>query len=155
MPASPRHSSAAAPLRTSVEFFVSDPDRSIAFYERLGFRLLRSGWGYTALERNGARLGLQDDAYARTHEHYFTPHLDRSPRGVGVEVSVEVEDRAALEALHADARAAGCVVRELTDRPWGATDFRVADPDGYFVRFTTPLADPGGAAASDAPGSTG
>ncbi len=151
----PRPSPPAAPLRTSVEFFVSDPGRSIAFYERLGFRVLRSGWGYTALERNGARLGLQDDAYARNHEHYFTPHLDRFPRGVGVEVSVEVGDRGALEALHADAQAAGCVVRELTERPWGATDFRIADPDGYFVRFTTPLADPGEAAASDTPGSTG
>jgi hypothetical protein len=34
----------------------------------------------------------------------------------------------------------GCVVREIVARPWGATDFRIADPDGYFVRFTTPLA---------------
>jgi catechol 2,3-dioxygenase-like lactoylglutathione lyase family enzyme len=130
-------------LLTRAEFFVSDPDRSRAFYERLGFSVLRSGWGYTLLDRGGARLGLQDDAYARDHDHYFTPHLDRFPRGVGVEVSVDVPDRQALQALYATAQEMACVVRELVDRPWGATDFRVADPDGYFVRFTTPLAAAG------------
>lgn len=126
-------------LLTRAEFFVSDPARSIAFYEQLGFRVLRSAWGYTALDRNGARLGLQDDEYARGHAHYFTPHLDRFPRGVGVEVSVDVADEEELRALYATAQEMSCVVREIVERPWGATDFRVADPDGYFVRFTTPL----------------
>ena len=130
-------------LRTRVEFFVSDPARSIAFYERLGFEVLRSGWGYTLLDRDGSRIGLQDDAYARDHPHYFSEHLDRFPRGTGVEVSVDVADEEALRALHASASAMGCVVREIVNRPWGAVDFRIADPDGYFVRFTTPLSAAG------------
>jgi lactoylglutathione lyase len=134
---------AAPELLTRVEFFVSDPDTSIAFYERLGFSVRRSGYGYTQLDRNGSRLGLQDDAYARDHAHYFTDHLDRSPRGVGVETSIDVRDESELRSLYAVARDLGCVVRELVDRPWGATDFRIADPDGYFVRFTTPLAAAG------------
>ncbi len=127
-------------LLTRVEFFVRDPDASIAFYEKLGFTVRRSGYGYTQLDRGGSRLGLQDDAYARDHPHYFSEHLDRFPRGVGVETSVDVVDEDELRALHAVAREMGCVVREIVERPWGATDFRVADPDGYFVRFTTPLA---------------
>jgi lactoylglutathione lyase len=130
-------------LLTRAEFFVSDTARSTAFYEQLGFTVLRSGWGYTLLDRDGARLGLQDDAYARDHDHYFRPHLDRFPRGVGVEVSVDVADRASLQALYAVAQEMACVVRELVERPWGATDFRIADPDGYFVRFTTPLGEIG------------
>ena len=85
------------------------------------------------------RIGLQEDAYARGHAHYFTPHLDRFPRGVGVEVSVDVADEDELRWLYATAQAMGCVVREWVVRGWGATDFRIADPDGYFVRFTTPL----------------
>jgi lactoylglutathione lyase len=26
----------------------------------------------------------------------------------------------------------------MQDRPWGLRDFRVADPDGYYLRITTP-----------------
>lgn len=126
-------------LRTRVEFFVSDLDRSLDFYRALGFELVRRWQGWALIDRKGSRLGLQADAYARDHEHYFTPHLDRSPRGVGVEVAVDVADLDDLQALYATCRRMGCVVRELQERGWGATDFRIADPDGYFVRITTPL----------------
>jgi hypothetical protein len=33
----------------------------------------------------------------------------------------------------------------LTDRPWGLRDFRVVDPDGYYLRVTH------GNAAAEAP----
>lgn len=129
----------AVALSTRVELFASDIERSLEFYGRLGFELVRRWGGWALIERRGSRLAIQDDAYVRDHAHYFTPHLERFPRGVGVEVAVDVADRDDLDALYADARRAGCVVRELRDREWGATDFRIADPDGYFVRFTTPL----------------
>lgn len=129
-------SAAPRPLRTHVEFFVSDFDRSLAFYEALGFEVVREWDGWALLERGGARLALQDDGYARSHPHYFTPNLD-GPRGIGVEVPVEVDD---LDQLYAVASAMdGVVIKGITERGWGARDFRVADPDGYFVRFTTPL----------------
>lgn len=126
-------------LLTRAEFFVSDLDRTIEFYGRLGFTQVRRWEGWALTDRSGSRLGLQHDAYARDHEHYFTPHLDRFPRGVGVEVSIDVADEDDLRQLYATAQAMGCAVRELVKRGWGATDFRIADPDGYFVRFTTPL----------------
>lgn len=126
-------------LLTRVEFFVTDLDRTIDFYARLGFVLVRRWEGWTLIDRSGSRLALQHDTYARGHEHYFTPHLDRFPRGVGVEACVDVADQDDLGALYATAQEMGCVVRELRKRDWGATDFRIADPDGYFVRFTTPL----------------
>jgi catechol 2,3-dioxygenase-like lactoylglutathione lyase family enzyme len=123
-------------MRTHVEFFVSDFERSIAFYQTLGFEVVRKWEGWALLDRAGARLALQDEAYARSHDHYFTHNLD-GPRGVGVEVPIEVGD---LEAAYEAASALGtAVVKGITERPWGARDFRVADPDGYFLRFTTPL----------------
>ena len=128
-----------APLRTRIELHVSDLEASVAFYERLGFTAVGRSSGHASLDRAGARLKLQSDAYIRGHDHYFTPHLEARPRGVGVETIVEVADRADLEAAHAAAVELGCVVRELREREWGAMDFRVADPDGYFLRFTTPL----------------
>jgi uncharacterized glyoxalase superfamily protein PhnB len=51
-----------------------------------------------------------------------------------VEIVLEVPDvDAALEAVER----AGCsVVEPLRDRPWGLRDFRLVDPDGYYLRIT-------------------
>jgi hypothetical protein len=59
------------------------------------------------LRRGDIKLNLQGDAHAVEGPHYFTPHIGRTPRGTGVEISIR--------------------------------DFRVADPDGYFLRITSPL----------------
>lgn len=122
-------------MRTHVEFHVADVDGSIAFYSALGFSLVRRWEDWALMDRDGARIGLQGDAYARSHPHYFTEKLD-GDRGVGVEVAIEVDD---LGAAFESATRLGAVVKGLQDRSWGARDFRIADPDGYFVRFTTPL----------------
>lgn len=125
-------------MRTHVEFFVADMATSVSFYQALGFELVRHWGDWALLDRDGARLALQSDTYARTHPHYFSSGLD-GRRGVGVEVPIDVGD---LEAVHAIALGlGGAVVKDITERPWGARDFRVADPDGYFLRFTTPLDD--------------
>ena len=81
---------------------------------------------------------LFGDDYVRGRDHYFTPHIDRAPRGVGVEIVIEVDD---VDAVLAAAEASGLnIVKPMQDRPWKARDFRLADPDGYFLRFTSPLA---------------
>jgi len=122
---------------TGVELHVADVDASIRFYEALGFRIVRRWEDWVGLDRDGAELVLQGDAYVRGHEHYFTPHLDRSPRGTGVEVTVEVDD---VDAVHAAAVAASLrIVKPIQDRAWKARDFRLADPDGFFIRITSPL----------------
>lgn len=128
------------PLLASPELFVSDVDRSVAFYERLGFAVARRWEDWVRLVHpGGAALVLQGDAHAVAGPHYFTPDIGRFPRGTGVEIVVEVPE---LDALHALVTREGLgVVKGLVDRPWGARDFRIADPDGYFLRFTTPLRD--------------
>lgn len=123
---------------TGVELHVADVERSLAFYEALGFRVERRWEDWIRLDRDGADLVLFGDAYVRGHEHYFTPHIDRAPRGVGVEIVIEVDD---VDAVLAAAIAAGLdIVKPMQDRPWKARDFRLADPDGYFLQFTSPLA---------------
>ena len=120
-----------------VEFFVGDVDRSIDFYRHLGFHVAKRYEDWVLLRRGAMKLGLQGDAHATAGPHYFTPHMGRSPRGTGVEVSVQVDD---VDGLYAQVVAAGLnVVKPIQDRPWRARDFRVADPDGYFVRITSPL----------------
>ncbi len=122
---------------TGVELHVADVERSIAFYEALGFRVVRRWEEWIRLDRDGAELVLQGDSYLRSHPHYFSEHIDRSPRGTGVEITVEVED---VDAVYADAQAAGLpIVKPIQDRDWKARDFRLADPDGFFIRITSPL----------------
>lgn len=127
-------------MRTSVELFVSDVARSVAFYEALGFRIAVQRGDWVLLDLKGARLALQGDARAVAGPHYFSGHIAQEPRGVGVEVPIEVAD---VDAVLGRARDLRAVVDEVRDRPWGARDFRVADPDGYYLRFTTPLVEAG------------
>lgn len=122
---------------TGVELHVADIEATLAFYEALGFRVTKRWKDWVRLDRDGAELVLQGDAYLRSHEHYFSPYLDVSPRGVGVEITIEVGD---VDAVYATAQSAGLrIVKPLQDRDWKARDFRLADPDGFFVRITSSL----------------
>ena len=122
---------------TKIELFVSDLARSRAFYEALGFQVVREFGDWQMLALGDNVLDLQGDAHAVAGPHYFTPEIGRFPRGTGVEISIEIEDVDALYALAQ--RLAVDIVRPLQDRSWKARDFRIADPDGYFIRFMTPL----------------
>jgi lactoylglutathione lyase len=51
-----------------------------------------------------------------------------------VEIVLEIPD---LEAAYHHARAAGHpLASELVRQPWGLLDFRLHDPDGYYLRIT-------------------
>lgn len=129
-----------APVRTTtlVELHVPDFAPVRAFYGRLGFEVRREEadtghGGYLVLARGENVLRFWPGS-ARVNEHsYFGRFPPGSVRGYGVEVVLVVDD---LDAVYEAARRTGAVVRELRRRPWGARDFRVADPFGYYLCFT-------------------
>ena len=48
---------------------------------------------------------------------------------------LEVED---IDALYGRVSSSGHPVFEpLQERPWGLRDFRIVDPDGYYLRLTS------------------
>lgn len=118
-----------------IELFVSDVERSVRFYsEVLGFeRASRRLIGdYTVMRRGLAQIALQ------SHRHLGDEH-PLKPRGaerfgVCVELVVEVED---LGEAYARARSGWPLETELGLRPWGRRDFRLLDPDGFYVRVTS------------------
>lgn len=118
-----------------MELFVRDMDISIDFYRRvLGFELLRKEEGYASLRSGGVVLGLGPIAKLPVENAYFTQGRLAGERGAGVEIVLEVED---IEAMQEHVRAAGYPILErLQDRPWGLRDFRISDPDGYYLRLT-------------------
>ena len=123
-----------------IELFVEDVARSLAFYAAaLGLRP-PAGYdpqGYVAVSAGGVRIGLQRRT-ALPPGHHFHPAHFAGPRGVGVEIVVEVDDLEAAFTRALDAAVnQGGQVESLTARPWGQTDFRLIDPDGYYVRVTS------------------
>ena len=122
------------------ELFVDDVGRSLAFYSAALGLEPPPGYdprGYVPVSAGQVRIGLQRRS-ALPAEHHFRPTYFAGPRGVGVEIVIEVD---AVEAAFIRARdaavACGGQVEPLATRPWGQTDFRLIDPDGYYIRVTS------------------
>jgi catechol 2,3-dioxygenase-like lactoylglutathione lyase family enzyme len=124
---------AGATLR--LELFVDDLAASIAFYvAALGFREERREDDYASLERGAVILGLGLARRLPAAHHFGREALQRQ-RGVGVEIVLEVAD---VDAAYRVAEASLYPVAEAPrDRPWGLRDFRIVDPDGYYLRVTS------------------
>jgi lactoylglutathione lyase len=119
-----------------LELFGRDLVRSLRFYKDvLGFEIDETvappTSDYVPVRNGHVRIAL---CLAETlpHLHYFRP-TDRTRLGVGAEIVLEVERFADYEAR---ARKSGAVVEAAQLRPWGLWDFRVVDPDGYYIRVT-------------------
>ena len=120
-----------------MELFVGDVEASIAFYTRvLAFDLERHEPGdYASLRRGSVVFGLGPVAKLPEEGGYFGRDIATWRRGLGVEIVLEVDD---VEGWRDRVVASGHPIFEpLWDRPWGLRDFRITDPDGYYLRVTS------------------
>jgi predicted enzyme related to lactoylglutathione lyase len=111
-----------------VEVFPADVDAFVDFYTRvLRFDVeADSRPGYAAVARGSTRIGG-----ARASEH-----VDPRHRGIpsGAELVLEVDD---LDGERASVISAGWPLAfDIEKQPWGLRDFRLFDPDGYYLRIT-------------------
>ncbi|HEV2129137.1 MAG TPA: VOC family protein [Thermomicrobiales bacterium] len=127
-------------MRLRMELFVEDMDRTVDFYrDVLGFELARREEGYASVRRGDVILGIGPIAKLPAEGGYFTERRLAQDRGLGVEIVLEVED---VAAEYEQVVATGWpIVEELQGRPWGLTDFRITDPDGYYLRVTDMTTD--------------
>lgn len=119
-----------------LELFCDDVDRALRFYQEvLGFVAQPPGSAtYRPIERDGIRIALQT-VVDLSSDHPLLRGGRDVPRGHGVEIVLEVED---LESLHERVMAAGVEVTPLRWQDWGLVDVRLLDPEGHYLRFTTP-----------------
>ena len=119
----------AQPRLTSFapQFLVDDLTRSMAYYQKLGFRFGEPWDGFYAIgERDGLEVHLKEapkNSAERQHRREHE-HLDAA---AGVD---------GIEALYDQCVANGAtIVRPLAPTAWGTKDFYVEDPDGYIIGF--------------------
>ena len=124
-----------ARMALRLELFVTDLPASLDFYWRvLGFEV--SGGqteGYTPVTNGEAVLGL--NLLSSLPEDHPIQSREDERLGRGIEIVLEVDD---IEAFYQHVHAQGWPVSdELQRQPWGLTDFRIFDPDGYYLRITS------------------
>lgn len=124
-----------------LELFVEDMEASIAFYTRvLAFEVARHKPGdYASLRLGSILLGIGPVSKLPEAGGYFGRDISAHRRGLGVEIVLEVEG---VDGWRDRLAASGHPILEpLQDPPWGLRDFRLSDPDGYYLRITSPPVD--------------
>ncbi|SCB32408.1 VOC family protein [Rhizobium hainanense] len=121
-------------MKLRLELFVADVAASIEFYRRaLNFKVVgETSEQYTMLSNGEAVISVNKREVLGPDHPLRVANGERP--GLGVEIVLSVED---LEASYDAARGCGRPVSELALQPWGLRDFRIADPDGYYIRVTS------------------
>jgi catechol 2,3-dioxygenase-like lactoylglutathione lyase family enzyme len=113
----------------------ADVDDAVDFYtEKLGFEVVRSSEGNVAVALGDERLMLEAAGafYSPGYNEAIRARLGTaSPHAL----YIEVPD---VESYHERLQTAGVqVVDPLSPRPWGQSEFTVADRDGNWLTFWT------------------
>lgn len=114
---------------------------SIAFYTRvLAFEVARHEPGdYPSLRWGSVILGIGPVSKLPEESGYFGRDISAYHRDLGVEIVLEVDG---LDGWRDRVAASGHPILEpLQERPWGLRNFRISDPDGYYLRITSQPAD--------------
>jgi len=116
------------------EIVVKDIRRSVDFYRRLGFDLLRDGGDFVELTWEDHRLFLAELSAFRD-AHGATPVTTPTLPNANIRVMVPNVDEYWKLVNEIGAQ----IIIPIADRYYGLRDFTIADPDGFGVRFASLL----------------
>lgn len=120
------------PASLRIEIFPSDLERCVDFYTKvLQFQLIKRDGTYIYMQRDSIFIGaieVSNEDTVAEKEAYRRPMK-------GIEIVLEVDDLAAerdrivQKGWRLDA--------DIELQAWDLEDFRLVDPDGYYLRITT------------------
>ncbi|WP_209888504.1 VOC family protein [Rhizobium leguminosarum] len=121
-------------MQLRLELFVEAPERSLDFYRRvLGFEIQGpANANYTLLTNGDAVIAINRQTVLSSDHPLRIETGERV--GLGVEIVFSVND---IEDSYRAAKASGWPLSDLALQPWGLSDFRLIDPDGYYIRVTS------------------
>ena len=116
---------------------VEDMDRAVAFYSRLGMEMVWNAddWCYMEAAKSRDGLALLGPNYKAAGPHF----------------AFHFRDRAEVDAVHAQLKAAGVAVGAVHDHRDGTASFYLRDPEGNWLEM---LYEPPGGIPSNQPGAT-
>ena len=118
------------------EIVVRDIQRSTQFYHLLGFKLLRDSGDFVILawEDHQLFLGALEAFHEHEVDHVELPAPPQFPLAYVRIMVPNVDDYWKL------AHEIGAhIMVPIADRYYGLRDFIIADPDGFGIRFASPL----------------
>jgi lactoylglutathione lyase len=121
-------------MKIRLELFVSELGTSIQFYEEiLGFTKGYVGTDYAEVFNGTVEIGLCP-MNKLPEEHPLKTKSSDERKGLGVEIVLALKD---LESLYNKVKNSDYPISsELQLQPWNLRDFRLVDPDGYYLRIT-------------------
>ena len=123
----------------TVELFVADVEETVRFYtQKLGFELLRLERGIMEGRERAtfAVVGLERAAFLIADKS-LEGTLTMPPGGGAIDIRIVVEK---VDAIYRRARKSGVeIVNPIGNRPYGLRDFIIRDPNGFRLRFASPV----------------
>jgi len=127
----------------TIELHVPNFQLAEEFYGHLGFKIV---WEVEPEGQKGYIVMKREKSYlcffcgnGEVYDHsYFKKFPKYSKRGYGVEISIPVQN---IDKYYQEAYPfiKDNVVEPLEMKPWGKREFRVEDPNGFYVKFTDPV----------------
>jgi catechol 2,3-dioxygenase-like lactoylglutathione lyase family enzyme len=109
------------------QFLVDDLERSMAYYQKIGFTFGEPWDGFYAIgQLDGLELHLKEAPKSQSYRQHRrdNEHLDAAAGIDGIEAFYE---RCIANGV--------AILRPLTPTAWGTKDFYIEDPDGNIVSF--------------------
>ncbi|MDZ5473548.1 VOC family protein [Bacillus sp. 31A1R] len=120
-------------MRLRMELFTSDIEKTVQFYKDIiGLTLVRTSQTYAELVYETVEIGI--GLLEALPDRHPLKAQKGERLGLGVEIVIEVPD---IEKKYKEVVESGYPIDEvLSQQEWGSTDFRLLDPNGYYIRIT-------------------